>query len=74
MKPQQSHDPFDPDFEAEDDFTSVEGAWRDPPPAAADPFAPEALEEVEPEAFPDPFAELGGARAADRPWPIRSTT
>ena len=70
MKPQQSHDPFDPDFEAEDDFTSVEGAWRDPPPAAADPFAPEALEEVEPEAFPDPFAELGGARAADRPDPI----
>ena len=70
MKPQQSHDPFDPDFEAEDDFTSVEGAWRDPPPAAADPFAPEALEEVEPEAFPDPFAELGGAGTADRPDPI----
>lgn len=73
MKPHQSHDPFDPDFDAEDDFTSVEDAWREPPPAAAaaaDPFAPEALEEVEPEAFPDPFAELGGARAADRPDPI----
>ena len=35
MKPQQSHDPFDPDFDAEDDFTSVEDAWREPPPAAA---------------------------------------
>ena len=53
MKPHQSHDPFDPDFDAEDDFTSVEDAWREPPPvaAAADPFAPEALEEVEPERF-----------------------
>lgn len=43
MKPQQGQDPFDLDFEADDDFSvSQTDAWREPPPSAAaadDPFA-----------------------------------
>ncbi len=64
MKPQQGQDPFDLDFEADDDFSvSQTDAWREPPPSAGaieDPFANlPPLPDVEPElrAFDDPQAE-----------------
>lgn len=41
MKPQQGHDPFDLDFDADDEFAPPQAEpWREAPPAAAaDPFA-----------------------------------
>lgn len=62
--PQQGQDPFDLDFEADDDFSvSQTPAWREPPPSAAaaeDPFAglpplPDAGPEAQ--AFDAPRAE-----------------
>jgi pilus assembly protein CpaE len=61
MKPQQGQDPFDLDFEADDDFSvSQTDTWREPPPSAAaveDPFANlPPLPDVEPQiqTFDDP--------------------
>ncbi len=55
MKPQQGHDPFDLDFDADDEFaTTQDESWRDSPPAAAaDPFG-------------DPFADLPPVRESAR--------
>ena len=57
MKPQQGADPFDLDFDADDEFASPpEAAWPEPPPAAeaaADPFG-------------DPFADLPPVRESAR--------
>ena len=58
MKPQQGADPFDLDFDADDEFAAPpEAAWPEPPPAAeaaaADPFA-------------DPFADLPPVRESAR--------
>lgn len=65
MKPQQGQDPFDLEYEADDDFSAAQtDAWREPPPSAAaveDPFANlPPLPEVEPDvqASPRPQAEL----------------
>lgn len=55
MKPQQGHDPFDLDFDADDEFAAPQDAsWEESPPvAAADPFA-------------DPFADLPPVRETAR--------
>lgn len=55
MKPQQGHDPFDLDFDADDEFAPAQDrSWRESPPAAAaDPFG-------------DPFADLPPVRESAR--------
>ena len=67
MKPQQGHDPFDPDFDADDEFAPADNAWREPPPAAAaDPFGADPLAGVPaPAAGSDPFADLPPSRKPD---------
>ncbi len=68
MKPQQGQDPFDLDFDADDDFSAPQSEiWREPqPPAAAaeDPFAdlPPLPEPARPAIRPeDLLIELGEA-------------
>lgn len=56
MKPQQGHDPFDLEFESDDEFAAPQAEpWRETPPAAAaaDPFG-------------DPFADLPPVRETAR--------
>ena len=67
MKPQQGHDPFDLDFDAEDEFTSPDDSWREPPaPAMADPFA-----DLPPARGARPDPDLPAAdRAADHDDPF----
>ncbi|WP_374655978.1 CpaE family protein [Phenylobacterium sp.] len=67
MKPQQGHDPFDPDFDADDEFAPADNAWREPPPAAAaDPLGADPLAGVPaPAAGSDPFADLPPSRKPD---------
>ena len=77
MKPQQGQDPFDLDFEADDDFSVPQSAWRDTPPSAAaaeDPFVdlpPLPDERGVSQAVPDPSIEP--ETAVPPPAPVQET-
>ena len=78
MKPQQGQDPFDLDFEADDDFSVPQSdAWREAPPSAAaaeDPFVdlpPLPDERGAWPASPEPAAEAEAV--ALPPLPVQET-